>query len=69
MPVAWVRDHYKRNGYCPLTLCGIPIEARGKRYGVIVLDSLADKNLRVPNPNDGFYRLIQLMTGKLLGER
>ncbi len=39
MPIEWVRHRAKKKGHFPRQLCGIPIEVKNKRWGVLVLDS------------------------------
>lgn len=39
MPVEWIKDRLRHGKSCPRSLCGIPIEVRGKPRGVLVLDS------------------------------
>ena len=59
----WVRDRLNKPN--PRSLCGIPVEVRGKLWGVLVLDS-RDPQLIGTQKMFGLFSLIATGLGKLL---
>lgn len=62
----WVRKRLEDKKNCPRSFCGVPIEVKGKRYGVLLLDSRKPENIL--DPNSPLYRITALMLGELLAE-
>jgi len=46
VPDAWVRWRLRSGKQCPRSICGIPVEVNGSRWGVIVLDSYSPDGLK-----------------------
>lgn len=40
---AWVKHRLRRQGLCAQSFCGIVVKVRGKRWGVVVIDSHKEK--------------------------
>lgn len=62
----WVSEDWLQNERSHArSFCGIPVEVKGKLWGVIVLDSRDDKPIK--QEGDAYYRLIAKQLGTLLG--
>lgn len=62
MPERWVKTANKKTR--PRSLCGIPIEVKGKVWGVIVLDSRGPRSIHRDASSKRFYKLM----GRLLAD-
>jgi hypothetical protein len=64
----WVSERwFERRDCYARSFCGIPVEARGQPWGVIVLDSRNEKEIGKEAAN--YYNLIAKQLGLLLGRR
>jgi hypothetical protein len=59
-----VKDRIVRHQALPVGLCGMPVRCRGKRWGVIIVDSMTAGAISAKK--DDFYELMGRTLSKLL---
>jgi hypothetical protein len=62
----WLKARLRQKKPCARSFCGMPVEANGKRWGVIVLDSRIEDGIRNPNRYWRMYRLVAVFLGTLV---
>jgi hypothetical protein len=60
--IAWVEDRLQQEKMCARSFCGIPVEVNNKRWGVVIIDSIA---ARIPNADE--LRHVGLLMGQFIG--
>jgi len=60
--VAWLKEALRKQQFLARSFCGIPVEVKGRLWGVIVVDSRRPKIVAAEET----YRLVSRVLGKLL---